>query len=122
MNTSRDRLHGYHLLLDGAGVRRSNDDVRRFLARAVHATGLTKIADPLIIESRDQVIGFVVIAESHVSIHVRADVAFADVFSWRAFRWVKILEVAREIFDGSWRSDYFERSEQAWAPTGRIGR
>ena len=117
-----NRLHGYHLLLDGAGVRRSDEDVRRFLARAVHATGLTKIADPLVIESHDQVVGFVVIAESHVSIHIRADIAFADVFSCRPFRWVKVLELAREIFDGSWRSDYFERSEHAWARTARIAR
>lgn len=116
------RLHGYHLLLDGTGIRRSEDDVRRFLARAVHATELTEVNDPVVVETKDGAIGFVVIAESHVSIHISGDVAFADVFSCRAFRWVRVLEATREIFAGSWRSKYSERKDRSSGPPARFGR
>lgn len=39
--------------------------------------------------------------------------AFADVFSCRPFRWARPPALARGIWAGDWRSEYFERSGYA---------
>ena len=101
-------LQGYQLLANGVGVSCPPGALGRFLADAVLLTGLTPITEPVI--CAEQGIGFVVIAESHISAHVQGDRAFVDVFSCRPFKWAAALRAARETFGGRWDSTYFERS------------
>lgn len=92
------------MLIQGTGLRRSRLkllrklQVYRFLRLAVKVTGLTRISPYWLTEST----GFVIIAESHVSVHLYGDVAFIDIFSCRHFDWPKVVLLARKIFGGSW--------------------
>jgi len=57
--------------------------VDRFLEEAVKITGLTRVGDPVVKECGDLLIGFQIIAESHVSVHLDrgSGRGWADVFS-----------------------------------------
>lgn len=101
-------LRGYHLHLDGRGIRRRKGDIALFLAQAIEATDLTPISDPVVMAD----VGFVVIAESHVAAHIKGDAAFLDVFSCRPFRWARIKACARTIFGGEWEHLYRMRPER----------
>ena len=99
-------LQGYHLIANGAGVTCRPGDIARFLLRARLLTGLHKIAPPCISETQ----GFVLIAESHISISIHGERAWADIFSCRAFRTRAAVAALQDIFGGTWRSGYFRRS------------
>jgi hypothetical protein len=90
-------------------------DIAAFLAEAVKRTGLKVIMGPVIDEPLG--IGFVVIAESHISVHVQGDRAFVDCFSCRRFNWGAVVGTARRTFGGVWTSRYFRRSEPPTPPT-----
>lgn len=79
-------------------------------------SGLTPIMEPVLLAERG--IGFVVIAESHISVHVKGDRAAIDLFSCKPFKWASALRAAREVFGGRWNSTYFERSH----PPAELGR
>jgi S-adenosylmethionine/arginine decarboxylase-like enzyme len=66
------------------------------------------IAGPVVDEPLG--IGFVVIAESHISVHVQGDRAFVDCFSCRRFNWGAVVGAARRTFGGTWSVRYFARS------------
>ena len=111
-------IQGYHLLADGSGVLSHPGDILRWLNRAVEVTGLTVIAGPVVDEAHG--IGFVVIAESHISAHIQGARAFVDCFSCQPFPWARVVAAAQDIFGGDWTARYFVRSRPAMAP--RSGR
>jgi S-adenosylmethionine decarboxylase len=92
--------YGPHLVLDGydCDPRRLADLewVYDFLDRAPEVIGMTKIMPPYVFKFHPQpphlpedagISGFVIIAESHISVHTYPERAFlsADVFSCKAF-------------------------------------
>ncbi|MFQ5860376.1 MAG: S-adenosylmethionine decarboxylase [Dehalococcoidia bacterium] len=99
-----------HLIVDGYGgdvVRLWDADaLRRFLDTCPESIGMTKISEPSVLHyqgSREEdggVSGFVLIAESHISVHtfpVRRYVN-VDVFSCRSFDAQRVLAEIRELF------------------------
>jgi len=101
-------LHGYHLAAEGIDVACHPGDIGVFLERAVQLIGMTKIATPVVYEAYG--VGFQLIAESHISIHVRGLVAQAHVFSCKPFKGQPIIDLLQEIFSGTWKALYFVRS------------
>ncbi len=100
-----------HLVIDGYG---GNIDkmwdvelVRDFLYEYPASLGMTRITEPNVLrydapESQDSgVSGFVIIAESHISIHTfpRKDYINIDIFSCRPFDHERALEDVRDLFD-----------------------
>jgi S-adenosylmethionine/arginine decarboxylase-like enzyme len=79
------------------------DTVRRYLKEAVKATGLTRFGPEVVEENGTILMGFQMVAESHVSVH--ADRAsgwgWADVFSCKDVSDLKIEAVVRECFIGT---------------------
>jgi len=102
-------MRGYHLVADGRGVSCPPGAIERFLRRAVDITGLTIIAGPFVEE--DWGSGIVIIAESHISVHVRGARALVDCFSCAPFPSGKVVDAARDIFGGAWIAKCFERSQ-----------
>ena len=99
-----------HLAIDGYGadpeVLRDADLVRRFLDEYPDAIGMTKIAPAQVYTYRGKVpedwgvSGFVIIAESHISIHTFPDRAYVniDVFSCKDFDTDKAQDDAKAFF------------------------
>lgn len=104
-------VEGHHLLLDGRGLSVRRGSVGRFLRHAVAATGLTPISPVF----ADEVwgVGMVVIAESHISVHLAGDRGWADVFSCRPFAHDRLAAAAREIFGGQWTARLLRRDGAA---------
>ncbi len=92
-------LEGHLLRGVGRRITRSDGDIERFMMGAVEITGLTAISPYTVIGDH----GFVVIAESHVSVHIEGRMAFVHVFSCRAFPCQQVAEFARYVFKGRWR-------------------
>lgn len=100
-----------HLVIDGFGGNTTKmwDDalVRQFLTDYPEALDMTRITEPSVLvydapKSEDSgVSGFVIIAESHISIHTfpRKNYVNIDIFSCRAFDHDRALEDARKLFD-----------------------
>ena len=100
-----------HLIIDGYGGDISKmwdmETVRSFLTEYPDNLGMTRITDPNVLEyngpNHDDagVSGFVIIAESHISIHTfpRRNYVNIDIFSCKAFDDSKSLEDAKRLFD-----------------------
>ena len=100
-----------HLIIDGYGGDISKmwdmETVRSFLTEYPDNLGMTRITDPNVLEyngpNHDDagVSGFVIIAESHISIHTfpRRNYVNIDIFSCKAFDDSLALEVAKRLFD-----------------------
>ena len=100
-----------HLIIDGYGGDISKmwdmETVRSFLTEYPDNLGMTRITDPNVLEyngpNHDDagVSGFVIIAESHISIHTfpRRNYVNIDIFSCNAFDDSKALEDAKRLFD-----------------------
>ena len=100
-----------HLIIDGYGGDISKmwdmETVRSFLTEYPDNLGMTRITDPNVLEyngpNHDDagVSGFVIIAESHISIHTfpRRNYVNIDIFSCKAFDDAKALEDAKRLFD-----------------------
>lgn len=100
-----------HLIIDGYGGDISKmwdmETVRSFLTEYPDNLGMTRITDPNVIEyngpNHDDagVSGFVIIAESHISIHTfpRRNYVNIDIFSCKAFDDVQALKDAQKLFD-----------------------
>ena len=100
-----------HLIIDGYGGDISKmwdmETVRSFLTEYPDNLGMTRITDPNVIEyngpNHDDagVSGFVIIAESHISIHTfpRRNYVNIDIFSCKAFDDVQALKDAKKLFD-----------------------
>ena len=100
-----------HLVIDGFGGNTSKmwDEglVRQFLTDYPDKLEMTRITEPRVLvyaapKPEDSgVTGFVIIAESHISIHTfpRKKYVNIDIFSCRAFDHDRALEDARKLFD-----------------------
>ena len=100
-----------HLVIDGFGGNASKmwdeDLVRQFLTDYPESLEMTRITEPRVLvydapKSEDSgVSGFVIIAESHISIHTfpRKSYVNIDIFSCRAFDHDRALEDAKKLFD-----------------------
>ena len=96
-----DGYGGDHVKMWDAGL------VRRFLTDYPDSLGMTRITEPNVLEyqapkSEDSgVSGFVIIAESHISIHTFPEKSYVniDIFSCQAFDHERALADATELFD-----------------------
>ena len=99
-----------HLVIDGYGgdVAKMWDveRVREFLTDCPAALGMTRITEPKVLEydapkAEDSgVSGFVIIAESHISIHTfpHRNYVNIDIFSCRSFDHLRALADAKNLF------------------------
>ena len=99
-----------HLLIDGYGAdpERLWDQsfLRNFLDEYPVRMGMTKITDPKVlrynapVESDSGITGFVVIAESHISVHTFPHRRYVniDIFSCKSFDSEKALREVQDIF------------------------
>ena len=99
-----------HLLIDGYGAdpERLWDQsfLRNFLDEYPVRLGMTKITDPRVlrynapVEADSGITGFVVIAESHISVHTFPHRRYVniDIFSCKSFDSRKALEEVQELF------------------------
>ncbi len=99
-----------HLVIDGyggdIGKMWDEDLVRNFLYDYPESLDMTRITEPNVLrydapKSEDSgVSGFVIIAESHISIHTfpRKDYINIDIFSCQPFNHVQALEDVKETF------------------------
>ncbi len=99
-----------HLAIDGYGCDPGQladmEHVRRFLDAYPDAIGMTKISVPSVQTYRGPVpedwgvSGFVIIAESHISVHTFPDRAYVnvDIFSCKEFDAAQALEEIRALF------------------------
>ncbi|MEE8465501.1 MAG: S-adenosylmethionine decarboxylase, partial [Dehalococcoidia bacterium] len=99
-----------HLVIDGYGgdidKMWGEDLVRDFLYRYPESLGMTRITEPNVLiyeapKSEDSgVSGFVIIAESHISIHTfpRKDYINIDIFSCRPFDHERALDDVKDLF------------------------
>ena len=100
-----------HLVIDGfggdAGKMWDVELVRRFLNDYPDALGMTRITEPRVLEYQapkpedSGVTGFVIIAESHISIHTFPERAYVnvDLFSCQAFDHQRALDDVKSLFD-----------------------
>ncbi len=99
-----------HLLIDGYGCDTAQladaEHVRRFLDTFPDSISMTKLTEPSVITYRGPtpedwgISGFVIIAESHISVHTFPDRAYVniDVFSCKEFDAGVALAQVREVF------------------------
>lgn len=97
-----------HLLIDIEKANPSTltiETVREFLVKLPDTIGMTKLLGPLLETHGDLVMGIMVIAESHISVHAdtRSHQVFIDVFSCREFDQDMAAELARKTY-GGWAS------------------
>ena len=73
---------GCHLILDGETDRPlTMTKVERFLRHYPRFIGMRRITEPVVIGQKGGCCGYVIIAESHISVHSRGHAAMVDVFS-----------------------------------------
>ncbi len=99
MMEERGDLKGSHLTMDcidcSGSILEDTEDIRKFLEKLVVVLGMRKLHDPVLVQcanelnSWDQggISAFVMIAESHISIHTFPDAGLvtADVYSCKPF-------------------------------------
>jgi S-adenosylmethionine decarboxylase len=83
---------GQHLTIDGYGCDRETlrdiSGIHQFLDRAPGEIGMTKIMPPQVVRQENgQVAGYIIIAESHISVHTFPKYLFLslDIFSCKVF-------------------------------------
>jgi S-adenosylmethionine/arginine decarboxylase-like enzyme len=74
--------------------------VEEWLTDTPDAIGMTRITAPSVMGGGTGLIGFVVIAESHLSLHQAGMVVWADVFSCQDFKEQKTLRMTADILRG----------------------
>ena len=100
-----------HLVIDGYRGDISKmwdvERVREFLLDCPSNLGMTRITEPKVLEytapkgEDSGVSGFVIIAESHISVHTfpHRNYVNIDIFSCRAFDHQRALEEAKDVFE-----------------------
>ena len=100
-----------HLVIDGYGGDTTKmwdtQLIRQFLTDYPESLGMTRITDPKVLDYQapkpedSGVSGFVIIAESHISIHTfpRKSYVNIDIFSCLAFDYERALADATKLFD-----------------------
>ena len=105
-------LKGSHLTLDCLGctgsILKDADELRTFLEKLVFVLGMRKLMDPVLVRcenklnSWDQggISSFVMIAESHISIHTfpEAGLVTADVYSCKPFDTEGAISMFKKVF------------------------
>jgi len=99
---------GIHLIIDGYGCKNlSNlDFIRRFISNLPEEIGMKKISEPKLINHKAEkkidrgITGFVILAESHISIHTfpNRDYISFDIFSCKDFNPRRIIKNIKETF------------------------
>jgi len=110
-NSKKMKLEGSHLMLDCFGCKKEsldNEDlIRSFLNELPEQLGMKKLIEPHIVcyeggNSWDKggITGFMLIAESHISIHTFPYDGFftADVYSCKPFDLEKAVDIAKKYF------------------------
>ena len=100
-----------HLIIDGFGgdadMMWDTDRLRQFLDEYPANLGMTRITEPEVLEyhgpnpSDSGISGFVIIAESHISVHTfpHRDYVNIDLFSCKSFDHERALADARALFN-----------------------
>ena len=100
-----------HLVIDGFGGNQGKmwdtELLREFLTNYPANLGMTRITEPKVVEyhgpkpDEDGISGFVIIAESHISVHTfpYRNYVNIDIFSCRSFDDARALEDAKALFD-----------------------
>ena len=116
-------MYGVHLLFDGYKCSRQKlsdeEHIKQFLKQIVEVIEMTRLTEPFVLmypspQSPEDwgYSGFVIVAESHVSIHTYPDKGFVtiDVYSCKDFDVKKAEEFIVQSFDvGEWESQSVRR-------------
>ena len=101
-------LNGYHLMLGGTLAQLPTvEQLLDTLGRLVSATGLTPISPPIASVRGEDYSAFVMIAESHISLHGKGQMAVVDVFSCRAFDHDGMKQHLEDQLGGVWQEQAF---------------
>ena len=100
-----------HLTIDGFGGDRERLSSESLVSSLLHSfpaqIGMTRISDPYVIRYVGEkpedwgVTGFVIIAESHISVHTFPDHGYVwvDIFSCKEFEAPEALDIVTDAFD-----------------------
>ncbi len=115
-------MHGPHLMLDcyecEENPLNSMDKVYEFLDKLPSEVGMHKLTRPYVFHYKDcekieqGITGFVIIAESHISIHTYPNKKYftMDVYSCKSFDVDKVIKMARDFFGvGKLEKQFVER-------------
>jgi len=109
--TTRNKAYGPHLQLDASSCSRKKLDsiahIYNVLDEFPEVIGMTKIAPPRVQKvpasknCPEGISGFVIIAESHISIHAYSEIGYLllDIFSCRDFDVGEAISFAQEKFE-----------------------
>ena len=112
MIDQRSDLQGSHLILDCIGctgnILQDTDELRAFLENIVKMLGMRMLLKPVLVKcdkelnSWDQggISAFVMIAESHISVHTFPDAGLvtADVYSCKPFDTDQAIQIFKKVF------------------------
>lgn len=115
MKEDRFDLKGSHLIMDCVGCKGSIldhiEEIREFLEKLVVVLGMRKLHDPLVVKCEKEVnswdqggiSAFVMIAESHISIHTFPDsgLVTADVYSCKPFDTAMAVSIFQKALNAS---------------------
>ena len=105
---------GLHILFEGESNKLVTDlQVARFLEACPTRIGMTAISLPLIVTTESGCCGYVIIAESHISVHVRGLQVLGDIFSCKTFEVEPAMELARGLLGLGKIS--VDRLQRGWA-------
>jgi len=110
-NSKKMKLQGSHLMLDCFGCKKefldNEEHVKKFLSELPDQLGMKKLIEPYTVRynggnnwDKGGITGFMLIAESHVSIHTFPYDGFftADVYSCKPFNIKKAVEITKKHF------------------------
>ena len=91
--------NGLHLLFEGDSFYKlvSEATVSEYLTACPDLIGMTPITEPLVLLGEAGWCGFVVIAQSHISIHAKGQYVIGDIFSCMPFEVDPALDLAGSI-------------------------
>lgn len=113
MSNKKIKLRGSHLILDCQGgcadLLGDKLYVARIIEELVSLLGMRKLINPVVVDCNNAendwdtggVSGFVIIAESHISIHTFPDAGLltADVYSCKPFNEVQVIDFVKTSFN-----------------------
>lgn len=89
---------GQHLLVEAISLRvLEPQEVVRFLVQCPREIGLTIISGPHVFPTDNGLAGIVLVADSHVSVHLDGLAAYIDVFSCKPFNVQIVMRLATEL-------------------------
>lgn len=89
---------GLHLVFEGRGKTVNEATVTQYLKACPDVIGMTPISEPQVLLGAEGWCGFVVIAQSHISIHCRGTYVLGDVFSCAPFEIGPAIDLAESTF------------------------